>query len=275
MRTKTLLLSAALGALSSASLMAQVYSLNAVGYINVSCLGGPAGAFTLIANQLNTTNNFISPLLDSQLGSNPSFAGCKLFKYSTSAGTYLQYNVTVASQANYQAGLTGTYAEPEVPVNSPDAATVTLNPGEGIWFFDKWPTNVTLTFVGTVLTGYVTNTPPNALTNVLAGAAGGNASGFQIVSSMVPVAGVIDTNLGVVPVKGDKAFVWDTNLGTYDIYNYTPSSTPGNWSVVTGPSSGNGSTAPYVSVGQAFWYFVGANDVGGTNAWVENFAVSQ
>jgi len=270
MRTKTLLLSAALGALSSASLMAQVYSLNAVGYINVTCIGGASGQYTLIANQLNTTNNFISPLLDSQLGTNPSFAKCKLFKYSPAGNTYLQYNITLASQAAYQAGLTTPpYSEPEVAANgAPDPATVTLNPGEGIWFFNAWPTNVTLTFVGTVLTGETTNTPPNGLTNVM-------STGFQVVSSMVPVAGAIDTVLGINPVAGDHAFVWDTNSLGYDSYTYTPSSTPGNWTVVSGPASGNGSTGPYSAVGQSFWYEVGKNAVGGTNAWVENFAVSQ
>jgi hypothetical protein len=262
MRTKTLLLSAALGALSSASLMAQVYSLNAVGYINVSCAGGPSGQYTLIANQLNTTNNFISPLLDSQLGSNPSFAGCRLFKYSPASSSYLQYNITLVSQANYQAGLTTPpYVAPEIAANGAPAPTsVTLNPGEGIWFFNKWTTNVTLTFVGTVLTGYTTNTPPNALTNLM-------STGFQVVSSMVPVAGAIDSVLGIVPVKGDHAFVWDTNTLGYDSYTYTPS---GVWSVQAGPGPG-----PAVAVGQAFWYQVGANAVGGTNAWVENFAVSQ
>jgi hypothetical protein len=122
---------------------------------------------------------------------------------------------------------------------------------------------VTLTFVGTVLTGETTNTPPNGLTNVL-------NSGFQIVSSMVPVAGAIDTVLGIAPVKGDHAFIWDTNTLGYDSYTYTPSSTPGNWQVITGPGTG-----PSVAVGQSFWYEVGINAVGGTNAWVENFAVSQ
>jgi hypothetical protein len=256
MRTKTLLLSAAVGALSSASLMAQVYSLNAVGYINVTCAGGAAGAYTMIANQLNTTNNYISPLLDSQLGTNPSFAGCSIFKYSTTVNGYLQWTVTKNAQAAYQAGLvTPPYAEPYGPAPV-DAATVTLNPGEGIWFFNKWTTNVTLTFVGTVLTGETTNTPPNGLTNVM-------SAGFQIVSSMVPVAGAIDSVLGIVPVKGDVAFIWDTNAMAYDQFTYTPA---GAWSPA-GP--------PTVAVGQSFWYEVGKNDVGGTNAWVENFAVSQ
>jgi hypothetical protein len=266
MRTKTLLLSAALGALSGASLMAQVYSLNAVGYINVSCAGGSAGNYTMIANQLNTTNNYISPLLDSQLGTNPSFAGCRLFKYNAAGGNYLQYNITVNSQANYQAGLiTPPYSEPEIAANgAPDAATVTLNPGEGVWFFNKWTTNVTLTFVGTVLTGGPSNSPPTpSLTNLM-------SAGFQIVSSMVPVAGAIDTVLGISPVKGDHAFVWDTNSGGYDSYTYTPNSTPGNWNVVSGPGTG-----PSVGVGQSFWYQVGVNETGGTNPWVENFAVSQ
>ena len=51
MRTKTLLLTAALVAVGAASSMAQVYSQNAVGYINVTC---GAGRYTMIAHQLTT-----------------------------------------------------------------------------------------------------------------------------------------------------------------------------------------------------------------------------
>jgi hypothetical protein len=73
MRTKTLILSGVLAALSGASLMAQVYSLNAVGYINVTVVGG--GAFTMVTDQLynGTAVNgvmpaqYLSPMLDSQL----------------------------------------------------------------------------------------------------------------------------------------------------------------------------------------------------------------
>jgi len=53
MRTKTLLLTAALVAAGAASSMAQVYSVNAVGYINLSV---PKG-FSIIGNQLNATPN--------------------------------------------------------------------------------------------------------------------------------------------------------------------------------------------------------------------------
>ena len=62
-----MILSGVIAALSGASLMAQVYSLNAVGYINVTCAPG----FSIIADQLYASNSvtpqYISPLLDAQL----------------------------------------------------------------------------------------------------------------------------------------------------------------------------------------------------------------
>src|SRR5512143_1383743 len=51
MRTKALLLGAMIGAASLATSMAQVYSVNIVGYINVPI---PTG-FSIVANQLNNS----------------------------------------------------------------------------------------------------------------------------------------------------------------------------------------------------------------------------
>jgi len=51
MRTKTLLLTAALSAAGIATSMAQVYSVNAVGYVNTTVVPG----FNLISNPLNNT----------------------------------------------------------------------------------------------------------------------------------------------------------------------------------------------------------------------------
>ena len=59
MRTKTLILTAALGTVGAATAMAQVYSVNAVGYINVEVKPG----FTMVANQLNTGNNTIAEVV--------------------------------------------------------------------------------------------------------------------------------------------------------------------------------------------------------------------
>jgi hypothetical protein len=59
MRTKTLLLTAALGIAGAASSMAQVYSVNYVGYVNTVCNPG----FSLIANPLTAADNSVGTLL--------------------------------------------------------------------------------------------------------------------------------------------------------------------------------------------------------------------
>jgi hypothetical protein len=61
MRTQTLLITAALGAAGALTSMAQVYSVNAVGYINVDLCQG----FQIIANQLDAGagNNTVGKLL--------------------------------------------------------------------------------------------------------------------------------------------------------------------------------------------------------------------
>ena len=59
MRTKTLLLTAALVAVGAASSMAQVYSQNAVGYVNTTIFPG----FNLIANPLVQANTQLGTLL--------------------------------------------------------------------------------------------------------------------------------------------------------------------------------------------------------------------
>ena len=56
MRTKTLLLTAIVGALGFTAAQAQVYSVNAVGYVNKSI---PSG-FSIVANPLNNGDNKVS-----------------------------------------------------------------------------------------------------------------------------------------------------------------------------------------------------------------------
>jgi hypothetical protein len=59
MRTKTLLLTAALSAAGVATSMAQVYSVNAVGYVNTQLVPG----LNLISNPLEAADNKIKTLL--------------------------------------------------------------------------------------------------------------------------------------------------------------------------------------------------------------------
>jgi len=236
MRTKTLLLSGVVAALTSASLMAQVYSLNAVGYINVTI---PPG-FSIVANQLNTTNNNISPLLDSQL-LDGSKDGTTFFKFA--AGAYTTLTVDSFSVVT-----------PFIPWDQTFATNTTLNPGEAAFVHNGFSTNITFTFVGTVLQGNLTNN-----LNV----------GFTMASSMVPQAGRLDLDLGLTEVDGDNVF----------IFNPSSSSSPGyqtysgdQFSLSGQPWDGPGGQPlnPTVAVGQGFFYHAGA----ALNAWVRNFNVN-
>ena len=123
MRTKTLLLTAALGAISAAAVMAQtVYSVNAVGYVNVTV---PAGQFALLSNPLNTgTNTLASVLPDAPNGTAVfKFNGTGYDKATKNFGTWV------------------------------GASTMTLNPGEGFFVKNGTATDIKLTFVGEVVQG--------------------------------------------------------------------------------------------------------------------------
>jgi hypothetical protein len=223
MRTKTLLLSGVVAALSGACAMAQVYSLNAVGYINVTVIPG----FSIIANQLNTTNNNLSPLLDSQLldgGHN----GVEIFKYNAAGGTFSTLIVATAGST------------PEWN-NLAAAQTTTLNPGEAAFIYNPFGTNFTLTFVGTVMQGSLTNTL---------------VQGFNLVSSIVPQSGALDTALGVAPSPGDETFF----LGAVSFAA----------NVWTGTSWSAGS-APLPAVGQGFYYYTPSPS---GLSWVRTFNVN-
>merc|ERR1711898_86474 len=65
MRTKTLLLTAFVGALGFTAAQAQVYSVNAVGYVNKSI---PAG-FSIVANPLNNGDNKVADVFGANPGS--------------------------------------------------------------------------------------------------------------------------------------------------------------------------------------------------------------
>ena len=129
MRTKSLILTAVIGFAGVASSLAQttnpVYSVNAVGYINKNL---PAG-FSMIANQLNTTNNTIGNLLTTL----PN--GANFYKWNGSAFDIATY-------------FFGAWDQP----------AITLNPGEG--GFVNVASVSTVTFVGEVPQGTLANAVP-------------------------------------------------------------------------------------------------------------------
>jgi hypothetical protein len=228
MRTKTILLSGVVAALSGASLMAQVYSLNVVGYINVTV---PPN-FSMIADQLYSVNQstaqYISPLLDSQL-LDGAHNGVELFKYSNANG----YTILIANSTGWQG----------------PATTTTLYPGEAVFIYNPFTTNLTLTFVGQV--------PQGSLTNAL-------FQNFNLVSSIVPQSGALDDPAGaaLVPNAGDEIFLYDSVNG-YQIY--IASGTTGVWQK---PASLPASPTP--AVGQGFFYYT-SKAAGVT--WTRTFSV--
>lgn len=120
MRTKTLLLTAALAAASAASAMAQnVYSVNAVGYINKSIVAG----YSIVANPFKVTDN----ALDTLIPAPPN----DLVTYTQSGGTYLIASYIVADGA------------------WDDGGAVKMNVGEATVIYNGGP-SFNVTFVGEV-----------------------------------------------------------------------------------------------------------------------------
>jgi len=171
MRTKTLLCAAALAA-GVASSMAQVYSLNVVGYVNVSTVGG--ASFNLVANPLNNTNNNLT----------------NLFAVAQDGDSIFTWDAAIQDLA----GTTYTYSS---FAHAWDGNRV-LAPGQGFFYLNAG-SNATNTFVGDVIQGSYTNP-----VSVIGGAA------FNCFGSSIPIGGSFtNATVGINPQDGDSVFVWD------------------------------------------------------------------
>jgi len=213
-----MILGAALLAAGVASSMAQsnVYSVNVVGYINLSLTNG----LNLVANQLDFdgtgTNNTISGVFSNSLPNNST-----VYKFESGSFVPISY-----SHSTWQAS----------------ANTTSLNPGEAV--FVLVPSSVTVTTVGQVLQGGLTNNLNGAL---------------NLLSSVAPLSGAVDSTgnggLNYVPTANDIIYVWDP-VGQSYLSPYSFSH--GHW----GPSD------PVISVGQGF--FLQSTS---TSPWVNTFTV--
>jgi hypothetical protein len=152
------------------AIQAQVYSANIVGYVNVTCPAGSVAtpSFVVIGNPLDASpDNSVGTVFGS---SAPADISVLLWN-----GAGFDENIS------YGGGVW-------------DDDTVDLSPGKG--FFLKNPTTsaVTVTFVGEVNTGTMTNTMNQY---------------FNLVSSMVPQAGNLQDDLGLVAVADDSLLMWN------------------------------------------------------------------
>jgi hypothetical protein len=197
MRTKRLLIAAAVLAAGIASSVAQtVYSANIVGYVNLTL---PAG-YSLIANQLDNGTNDLNTV----------------FPNAGFGDTIYMWNGTSFSSSVYA----GTWG--------PDA---TLAPGQAAFYDAGAP--VTLTLVGQVETGNLTNSFP---------------AGYSLMSDQVPVSESLDT-AGFAPGFGDTIYFY--RGGTYSSSVYA-----GTW----GPPA-------IPNVGEGFWI-----DSAAGGSWTQDFS---
>jgi len=130
-----MLLSALLGTLGSVSLMAQsstnVYSLNVVGYINVTV---PAASYAIVACPLIASpDNTLNTLLPNSTG---TYVKVKVYIYNPATG----YNSETGSKTAWSEG-----------------GTNTINPGSAVFVYNPNATPLTLTFVGSVASGTQNN----------------------------------------------------------------------------------------------------------------------
>jgi hypothetical protein len=180
---------------------------NPVAYFSIPI---PAYQRVMIANPLNTTNNTITNLFRN------ASDGATFDKWYDDFSGYRAYT--------YDAILEGWLPNGDI----------TLNPGEGGFYYSLTPT--TVTFVGEILQGRLTNTLP--------------IGRFVIRSSMVPQAGT-PTDLGIPAEGGD---ILELFQGSYSAYVYDVS-VPG-WV----PSE------PTIGVGEPFWYRKAPTAT--TNLWI-------
>jgi hypothetical protein len=226
MRTKALLLAAAFAAAGVATSVAQVYSVNAVGYVNVSLVPG----FNLVSNPLDAGagNNTVAKLLNNIQGGVPPQT--KAFVFDVATGQF-------ATPASFFGA----------PINawSPTAsANLEIAPGNGLFVFNPTANPLTLTFVGQVMQGNLSNPLPQ---------------GFSIKANQVPQAAKPDA-VGLVGTAGDKIFRFNKATQAY----FTPSSFFG------APINAWSPATPTIDVGEAFFMFRATS----AGTWSRSFSVN-
>jgi hypothetical protein len=222
MKIKTVFLSVSVFAAALSACMAQsTFSVNAVGYVNVPVIRG----YQIIGNPLINSNNTLNVILPSVEDNT------KIYRFSPFTQTYMAPSTF--------------FFDPDINAGawSPDVA---LFPGEGVVLFS--PTAGTLTFIGEVAQGSLTNRLyPN----------------FSILSSIVPQAGEITSVLRFVPCDNDSIYFFNPATQTYGApfsFFFDPDINQGAWS----PRD------PVLAVGQGFVF----RNTCGVRVWTRTFSVN-
>ena len=198
-----------------------VYSLNVVGYYNVPLITG----WNLLANQFIQTNANANYVLSSS-----PVDGSLLYRFDPVAQSYYDAGTYFADFGWYP--LSGDTNDPVLNVPL----------GEG--FFLWTPTSWTATFVGEVAQGQLINP-------LLAH--------YSLKASMVPQAGLLQTDLIFPPFAGDQ--VWRLGGPAFAPYTYD------NVGLAWNPAE------PSLGVGEGFFLYRSPDQATTDHWWVRNFTV--
>ena len=149
MRTKTLLLTVAMTAVTLAPAIGQVFSENVVGIVTKTV---PPNGFALISNPLLAADNSIGVLFS------PAPSGTAVFKFDSATAQFI----------------TATFDDLDNAFLPKSAADQKVLPGEGVFVRNPTRVPLTFTFVGVVPQGDLKNPLPK---------------GLSMLSSQVPQAG--------------------------------------------------------------------------------------
>jgi hypothetical protein len=226
-----------------------VYSLNAVGYINITIYPGfNIISCPLIASPDNTVNTLLN-------NGSSNYTGVTLDFFSPITGPSFD-------TAENQAGRPSTSNTNGWANNG----TNVLAPGTACWFDSPFSSNITITFVGTVPTGPITNSLYH---------------GYNLVSSVVPASGDIVTN-SLMNLTNYN--IGPNGQGGDEVFTFNPGANPVNETYQAGVGRGFGGFGynanwsangdPILpTVGGGFFYE--NNSASTTVQWVENYSVSQ
>jgi hypothetical protein len=228
MRTKTILLSAAVFAAGLAASTAQsVYSINAVGYVNWTLRAG----YNLLANPLNGTNNNIRTVIPT------APQDSVLFTWNGALQTFNQADTYDSTIGWFDQGF--------------NPSSTILAPGQG-FFLQNPGGNFTLTFVGEVPQGNLTNTI---------------VANYGFYSSIVPQSAGLST-MGFPGVVDMNYYSWNPVGQTYNqAYTYVgvQAGFPTGWA-----DQGFNSVDPTPAVAEGFLI----QNPGGVQQWGRTFSVN-
>jgi hypothetical protein len=272
MRTKTLLLTAALSAAGLVSSQAQVLSVNSVGYVNQTVPAGTAGPApgqggAPTANRLSILSIPLNGMDGGAINNNvtntvkppdPGSDGSVIYRFDVPTQNYLE-------AIQYFDGF-GWFSP------SPNPNDMIINPGEGFWLSNPNPIAMPLVFTGEVPMGAAL---PNAVP--------GNPR-LKLTSSVVPIGSPLGgtdqavhgnprQTLYFPALDGDIAYIWDVAAQNYkEAYQYF-----GGFGWFSPNPDDPGPNGPVIAVGTGFWIQKGQNALGVPNpaaTWNQSYSVA-